>query len=49
MPTTGQLSAARATTVVIRMTASDGVDPGQVVLLGYGQYHPLVPKYLPAG
>jgi chemotaxis protein MotB len=37
-----ELSAARATTVVIRMTANDGVNPGQVVLLGYGQYHPLV-------
>jgi chemotaxis protein MotB len=24
------------------MTGSDGVNPGQVVLLGYGQYHPLV-------
>ncbi len=43
-----ELSAARATTVVIRMTASDGVDPGQVVLLGYGQYHPLVPNASPA-
>jgi chemotaxis protein MotB len=37
-----ELSAARATTVVIRMTGSDGLAPGQVVLLGYGQYHPLV-------
>ena len=39
-----QLSAARATTVVTRMTGNDGVNPGQVVLLGYGQYHPLVPN-----
>jgi chemotaxis protein MotB len=39
-----ELSAARATTVVIRMTGNDGVNPGQVLLLGYGQYHPLVPN-----
>jgi chemotaxis protein MotB len=39
-----ELSAARATTVVTRMTGSDGVNSGQVVLLGYGQYHPLVPN-----
>jgi len=39
-----ELSAARATTVVIRMTTADGVDPGRVVLLGYGQYHPVVPN-----
>ena len=43
------LSAARATTVVIRMTGLDGVDPNQVVLLGYGQYHPLVPNTTAAG
>jgi chemotaxis protein MotB len=43
-----ELSAARATTVVIRMTGTDGVNPGQVVLLGYGQYHPLVPNISPA-
>jgi chemotaxis protein MotB len=43
-----ELSGARATTVVIRMTGSDGVNPGQVVLLGYGQYHPLVPNISPA-
>jgi chemotaxis protein MotB len=43
------LSAARATTVVIRMTGLDGVDPNQVVLLGYGQYHPLVPNTSAAG
>ena len=39
-----ELSAARATTVVIRMTGTDALNPGQVVLLGYGQYHPLVPN-----
>jgi chemotaxis protein MotB len=44
-----ELSAARATTVVIRMTTSDEVNPGQVVLLGYGQYHPLVPNGSPSG
>jgi chemotaxis protein MotB len=43
------LSAARATTVVIRMTGSDAVNPNQVVLLGYGQYHPLVPNTSAAG
>jgi chemotaxis protein MotB len=43
-----ELSAARATTVVIRMTATDGMNPGQVVLLGYGQYHPLVLNTSPA-
>jgi chemotaxis protein MotB len=37
------LSAARATTVVVRMTDVDRVDPGQLVILGYGQYHPVVP------
>jgi outer membrane protein OmpA-like peptidoglycan-associated protein len=34
--------------VVIRMTGNDGIDSGQVVLLGYGQYHPLVPDVSPA-
>ena len=43
-----ELSAARATTVVIRMTQIDSVNPGQVVLLGYGQYHPLVPNVSPS-
>ena len=43
------LSAARATTVVVRMTQNDHVTPGQVVLLGYGQYHPLVPNTSAAG
>jgi chemotaxis protein MotB len=42
------LSAARATTVVVRMTQTDSVNSGQVVLLGYGQYHPLVPNTSPA-
>lgn len=38
------LSAARATTVVIRMTEVDDVAPARVVILGYGQYHPVVPN-----
>jgi chemotaxis protein MotB len=42
------LSAARATTVVVRMTQTDSVNSGQVVLLGYGQFHPLVPNTTPA-
>jgi chemotaxis protein MotB len=41
------LSAARATTVVVRMTESDQVNPGQLVILGYGQYHPVVPDSSP--
>ncbi len=43
------LSAARAATVVVRMTQVDGVAPRQVVLLGYGQYHPVAPNTTPAG
>jgi chemotaxis protein MotB len=38
------LSAARATTVVVRMTEADRVNPGQLVILGYGQYHPVEPN-----
>jgi chemotaxis protein MotB len=41
------LSAARATTVVVRMTENDRVNPGQLVILGYGQYHPVVPNSSP--
>jgi len=41
------LSAARATTVVVRMTEVDQVNPGQLVILGYGQYHPVVPNTSP--
>lgn len=41
------LSAARATTVVVRMTENDRVNPGQLVILGYGQYHPVVPDTSP--
>ncbi len=41
------LSAARATTVVVRMTEVDRVNPGQLVILGYGQYHPVVPNTSP--
>ena len=41
------LSAARATTVVVRMTKNDRVNPGQLVILGYGQYHPVVPDTSP--
>jgi chemotaxis protein MotB len=43
------LSSARATTVVVRMTQNDGINPGQMVALGYGQYHPLVSNATPAG
>jgi chemotaxis protein MotB len=44
-----QLSAARATTVVLEMTVKDAVNPGQVVILGYGQFHPLASNSTPAG
>lgn len=43
------LSAARASTVVVRMTEIDGVNPNKVILLGYGQYHPLAANTSPAG
>jgi chemotaxis protein MotB len=43
------LSAARASTVVVRMTEVNGVDPNRVILVGYGQYHPLVPNTTLAG
>jgi chemotaxis protein MotB len=41
------LSAARATSVVVRMTQFDRVNPRQVVILGYGQYHPVVANTSP--
>jgi chemotaxis protein MotB len=41
------LSAARATSVVVRMTEFDDVNPHQVVILGYGQYHPVVANTSP--
>jgi chemotaxis protein MotB len=41
------LSAARATSVVLRMTQFDKVNPYQVVVLGYGQYHPIVANTSP--
>ena len=48
-PNNWALSAARASTVVIRMTQVDGLNPRQVVLIGYGQYHPVAPNTTPAG
>jgi chemotaxis protein MotB len=48
-PNNWALSAARATTVVVRMTGVDGVNPVRVTLLGYGQYHPLAPNTSVAG
>lgn len=48
-PNNWALSAARASTVVVRMTQSDHISPTQVILLGYGQYHPLVANTSPAG
>lgn len=43
------LSAARATTVVIRMTRTDGINPTRVALIGYGQYHPVASNATPSG
>lgn len=43
------LSAARAASVVVRMSTTDGVKPTQLILLGYGQYHPVAPNSTPAG
>ena len=48
-PNNWALSAARAATVVVRMTQVDGVSPTRVVLLGYGQYHPLATNATVAG
>jgi chemotaxis protein MotB len=43
-----ELSAARATSVVERLTQVDAVDPQRVVALAYGQYHPVVANTSPA-
>lgn len=43
------LSAARAAAVVVRMSTGDGVDPTQLILLGYGQYHPVASNATSAG
>jgi len=43
-----ELSAARATSVVERLTGTDDVEPTRVVALAYGQYHPVVPNTSPA-
>lgn len=48
-PNNWALSAARATTVVVRMTKRDGVAPSRVVLIGFGQYHPLASNSTPVG
>jgi chemotaxis protein MotB len=44
-----ELSAARATSVVERLTEVDAVAPQRVVALAYGQYHPIAPNATPAG
>ncbi len=44
-----ELSAARATSVVERLTEVDAVAPQRVVALAYGQYHPVAPNATPAG
>ena len=43
-----ELSAARATSVVERLTQTDAVAPQRVVALAYGQYHPVVPNTSPS-
>jgi chemotaxis protein MotB len=43
-----ELSAARATSVVERLTQVDAVAPQRVVALAYGQYHPVVANTTPA-
>ena len=48
-PNNWALSAARAATVVVRMSTGDGVKPTQLMLLGYGQYHPSASNATPAG
>lgn len=48
-PNNWALSAARATAVVVRMTKTDGIVPSRVVLIGYGQYHPLASNATPVG
>ncbi|MEW6611551.1 MAG: flagellar motor protein MotD [Pseudomonadota bacterium] len=42
-PSNWELSAARASTV-IRLLASQGVEPGRMVAAGYGEYHPVAPN-----
>jgi len=48
-PNNWALSAARAASVVVRMSAVDGVKPTQLTLLGYGQYHPVSSNSTPSG
>lgn len=43
-----ELSAARATSVVERLTQVDAVAPQRVVALAYGQYHPVVANTSPS-
>jgi chemotaxis protein MotB len=43
------LSAARSSTVVERLTTIDDVDPDRVVVIGYGQYHPVASNASAAG
>ncbi|MGD0882040.1 MAG: flagellar motor protein MotB [Acidimicrobiales bacterium] len=43
-----ELAAARSTSVVVRLTTADNVNPTRVVAVGYGQYHPVVPNNSPA-
>jgi len=47
-PNNWALSAARAGTVVVRMT-DEGVSPRRIILLGYGQYHPVASNTTASG
>ena len=48
-PNNWALSAARATTVLLRMTQQDGINPSHIVLIGYGEYHKFASNATPAG
>ncbi|HYA68893.1 MAG TPA: OmpA family protein, partial [Acidimicrobiales bacterium] len=43
-----ELSAVRAVNVAQELTMSDGIDPGRVAAMGYGQTHPVAPNDTPA-
>ncbi len=43
-----ELSAVRAVNVVLRMSASDGINPGRLAATGFGETHPEAPNDTPA-
>ncbi len=46
--TNWELSAERATHVVVRLTHVDGIDPNRLAIVGYGKTRPIVPNTSPA-